>query len=628
MKNTVEDFPMADSASSTGTTASTVSTDSETQFCQPVVNAGGINFVCIGGNSSPSGCGTGDRNGSPSSLGVNYNVSEYASEAMSVMFSLFQSGKLTDVTLRVENVKIPCHRIVLTGASPYFRAMFTSGMKEEAVPEISLHYITPLALHRLVHFAYTGQIRVNELNVCEILSAATMLQMSPVVNVCSSFLESQLHVSNALGIQDFANSVGCLSLARKTQAFIDRNFSEIVKHDELVNLSATQFISLIQRDEIHVRTEAEVYNAVIRWVNHDKPSRLVNLLDTLALVRCYALPPAFIRSQIKNCSLLADVPESKQYMEKVLKDLLEHKNIPTKWRADAHAQMVYSAGGYLRYSLSTFEAYCHSTGAWHRLPDLPSPRSGLAACSVRGCVYLVGGRNNNEQGNVDAPHMDSYDPATNSWRTCAPMSVPRNRVAVGVIDDMIYAVGGSTSTTHHKTAEKYDVDLDLWTPIAPMHYPRVGLGVAVVNRLLYAVGGFDGDRRLASVERYNPETDVWVEVASLNRPRSGAGVVGLGHHIYAVGGYDSYSQLRSVERYDSECNVWEYMAHMIHPRSALSASVLNGKIWVFGGYDGNEFLSSVEIYDPSRNIWVERTFMPFGKSGHAVVTSREPMLSV
>ncbi|VDN16099.1 unnamed protein product, partial [Dibothriocephalus latus] len=135
MKNTVEDFPMADSASSTRTTASTVTADSEGQFCQPVVNAGGINFVCIGGNSSPSSCGVGDRNGSPSSLG---------------------SGKLTDVTLRVENVKIPCHRIVLTGASPYFRAMFTSGMKEEGVPEISLHYITPLALHRLVHFAYTG----------------------------------------------------------------------------------------------------------------------------------------------------------------------------------------------------------------------------------------------------------------------------------------------------------------------------------------------------------------------------------------------------------------------------------------------------------------------------------------
>ncbi|VUZ47851.1 unnamed protein product [Hymenolepis diminuta] len=105
-------------------------------------------------------------------------------------------------------------------------------------------------------------------------------------------------------------------------------------------------------------------------------------------------------------------------------------------------------------------------------------------------------------------------------------------------------------------------------------------------------------------------------------------VVSIGHFIYAVGGYDSHSQLRSVERYNTEQNVWEYMSPMLHPRSALSASVLDGKIWVFGGYDGNEFLSSVEVYDAAQNAWVKTTVMPCGKSGHAVVTSREPVAAI
>ncbi|KAH9280772.1 Kelch-like ECH-associated protein 1 [Echinococcus granulosus] len=105
-------------------------------------------------------------------------------------------------------------------------------------------------------------------------------------------------------------------------------------------------------------------------------------------------------------------------------------------------------------------------------------------------------------------------------------------------------------------------------------------------------------------------------------------VVAIGHFIYAVGGYDSHSQLRSMERLNTEQNVWEYMTSMLHPRSALSASVLDGKIWVFGGYDGNEFLSSVEVYDPSRDTWTRTTVMPCGKSGHAVVTSREPVAAI
>ncbi|CDI97038.1 kelch ECH associated protein 1 [Echinococcus multilocularis] len=70
------------------------------------------------------------------------------------------------------------------------------------------------------------------------------------------------------------------------------------------------------------------------------------------------------------------------------------------------------------------------------------------------------------------------------------------------------------------------------------------------------------------------------------------------------------------------------MTSMLHPRSALSASVLDGKIWVFGGYDGNEFLSSVEVYDPARDTWTRTTVMPCGKSGHAVVTSREPVAAI
>jgi hypothetical protein len=35
------------------------------------------------------------------------------------------------------------------------------------------------------------------------------------------------------------------------------------------------------------------------------------------------------------------------------------------------------------------------------LPDLPTPRSGLSACVVKGSFYVVGGRNNSHDGNMD-----------------------------------------------------------------------------------------------------------------------------------------------------------------------------------------------------------------------------------
>lgn len=70
---------------------------------------------------------------------------------------------------------------------------------------------------------------------------------------------------------------------------------------------------------------------------------------------------------------------------------------------------------------------------------------------------------------------------------------------------------------------RYDPEIDRWILISPMETKRIGVGVGVVNRLLYAVGGFDGRNRLCSVECYHPEKDKWKFVASMNTVRSGAG---------------------------------------------------------------------------------------------------------
>lgn len=46
-----------------------------------------------------------------------------------------------------------------------------------------------------------------------------------------------------------------------------------------------------------------------------------------------------------------------------------------------------------------------------------------------------------------------YDPITEAWRPCAPMSVPRNRVGVAVMDEFLYAVGGSSGCEYHSSVE-------------------------------------------------------------------------------------------------------------------------------------------------------------------------------
>lgn len=112
---------------------------------------------------------------------------------------------LTDVVLQAGCEEFHAHKLVLASASPYFKvrllilvinfkdifyfcftvvqicllqAMFTGGLKECDMSHVKLQGVCPTTLARILHFMYTGIIRVTEVTVCQLLPAATMFQVS------------------------------------------------------------------------------------------------------------------------------------------------------------------------------------------------------------------------------------------------------------------------------------------------------------------------------------------------------------------------------------------------------------------------------------------------------------------
>jgi kelch-like protein 19 len=56
--------------------------------------------------------------------------------------------------------------------------MFTGGLRESDMRKVKLQGVCPTAMARLIYFMYTGEIRVSEVTVCQLLPAATMFQVS------------------------------------------------------------------------------------------------------------------------------------------------------------------------------------------------------------------------------------------------------------------------------------------------------------------------------------------------------------------------------------------------------------------------------------------------------------------
>ncbi|XP_055329934.1 kelch repeat and BTB domain-containing protein 8-like [Paramacrobiotus metropolitanus] len=66
---------------------------------------------------------------------------------------------------------------------------------------------------------------------------------------------------------------------------IRRKFLPYTQCPEFLQMNAQQLIALIRSDNVDVCSEDQVLEAVLRWVDHDRPGRLVHLHAVLQVVR-------------------------------------------------------------------------------------------------------------------------------------------------------------------------------------------------------------------------------------------------------------------------------------------------------------------------------------------------------
>ncbi|XP_042750466.1 kelch-like ECH-associated protein 1, partial [Lagopus leucura] len=326
-----------------------------------------------------------------------YALQEHPRQALAVMNQLRLSRQLCDVTLRVRYgdgppTDFPAHKVVLASSSPVFRAMFTAGLREQAMEVVPIEGVHPRVMERLLEFAYTASISVGERCVLHVMSGAVMYQIDSVVRACCDFLLQQLDPSNAIGIANFAEQIGCTELHQRAREYIYMHFAEVSKQEEFFNLSHCQLATLISRDELNVRCESEVFHACINWVQYDCEQRRPYVQALLRAVRCHALTPHFLQMQLQKCELLRSDARCKDYLAQIFQDLTLHKPTPQvqPGRAPKVGQLIYTAGGYYRQSLGYLEAFNPRDGSWVRLADLQVPRSGLGGCVVGGLFYAVG----------------------------------------------------------------------------------------------------------------------------------------------------------------------------------------------------------------------------------------------
>ncbi len=252
-------------------------------------------------------------------------------------------------------------------------------------------------------------------------------------------------------------------------------------------------------------------------------------------------------------------------------------------------------------------------GRWSTAATMPTARSYLAAATGSdGRIYALGGTN----GNMPLTKVEAYDPKTNSWTVVAPMQKARyGLAAVAGPDGRIYAIGGQYQDSVvpgnvSTVVESYDIASNSWRTEPSLGHGRY-VGAAVVSGgRIYAIGGFDGTKLTDPIESFAPGEAAWTaSTFAMNMPRSSEGVAVLGDgRIVALGGTSQGVKLNAVEIYDPAFPGWSTTTPLHIPRDGVSAATSKGFVYALSGNCYNtgctgRVAPDVEVYDATAKQW-------------------------
>jgi N-acetylneuraminic acid mutarotase len=254
-----------------------------------------------------------------------------------------------------------------------------------------------------------------------------------------------------------------------------------------------------------------------------------------------------------------------------------------------------------------------ATQAWTTGPDLPpdGPKHHLAVTVVDDVIYVLGGFD----GILDQSPNEPFRPIAlayalrgGAWTPLSSPPLARGAATAQGIDGKIYVTGGAPTEGQppYDELDVYDIASDSWATGPPMPTAREHLASCAVDGKMIVVGGWVGSATTAQAvaEQFDPATQAWTSLPPMPTARGGLGAAAQGQECHAVGGEDWALPLPGTfdahEVFDASSGAWSTQAPMPTSRHGLGVAWLDDLLYAVGGgpSQGNSYDAVVEVYTP------------------------------
>ena len=236
------------------------------------------------------------------------------------MNQMRKSEVLCDVVLLTEkgSTRFYAHRSVLAASSSYFYSLYTGTYLSRYTRETVIGGISDKVLGDILDYIYSSEILLSEVNIEEILCASFQLGLESLRLQCENFLLRDLCVENCIKMTNMGRVYSCEILVREGQRFIIDNFLEIQSSPEFFGLPSNELEEIVADDDLNVRNEEQVYNAVRAWMNFDVLSRQGEFAALLSHVRLPHITRKFLLGTIDKDPLVTSSSASKELVAEAL----------------------------------------------------------------------------------------------------------------------------------------------------------------------------------------------------------------------------------------------------------------------------------------------------------------------
>lgn len=260
-----------------------------------------------------------------------------------------------------------------------------------------------------------------------------------------------------------------------------------------------------------------------------------------------------------------------------------------------------------RGGISYIERVNTKTGKVTRAPGTVLARRYHAALEHGGRFFIFGGQGEAPGRSPFEGRVEIYDPATGEVTPGPDMPEPRSGMAAVKLGAKAYLIGGTKFTEPSTLAQTNRVDLfDLerrtWEPGLPMPTPREARAEAV-GEFILVVGGYSSGRARTEVEMFVPHEQRWKTLPPLERPISAHALALLDDRLYLFG---DYADLDSTVAYNLRTRRTEVLRAGFTGMRHSCTAVVDGRIYVIAGNKSREPGSEEDLI---------QVFAPNPKSG-------------